>query len=245
MAQSVDGSNGREGVADRVTAELLKLVADGEFGTGEQLPGERRLAEMMNASRVSVRTALQRLKAQGFLASVQGGGTRVVSNAGSAAPALAALASLDTNGLQDLAEIRLQLETWAARRAADCGEAADIARLQQIVEEMGQAGRNDHKKAERDIEFHIAVARASGSPVYRHLLEVVRGTLTEMLTYHRFELFATEGDDATILEHHRAIAAAIADRDGDGAAAAMEAHLRWVLAQYARVVRGDKPENSE
>ena len=69
----------RERVADRVAQELLRLIAAGKLAPGERLPGERHLAEMMHVSRVSVRAALQQLKTQGFVASVQGGGTRVLA----------------------------------------------------------------------------------------------------------------------------------------------------------------------
>ena len=42
----------RQSVADRIAAELRRLIAVGELGPGERLPGERQLAEMMNVSRV-------------------------------------------------------------------------------------------------------------------------------------------------------------------------------------------------
>ena len=71
----------RESVSDRVAQELLKLIGSGRLAPGERLPGERQLAEMMNVSRVSIRSALQQLKAQGLVTSVQGGGTRVAKAA--------------------------------------------------------------------------------------------------------------------------------------------------------------------
>jgi len=70
----------RERVSERVAQEIMSLIAAGTLTPGERLPGERQLAEMMNVSRVSVRTALQDLKSQGFIVSVQGGGTRVAAS---------------------------------------------------------------------------------------------------------------------------------------------------------------------
>ncbi|HSK38856.1 MAG TPA: winged helix-turn-helix domain-containing protein, partial [Arenibaculum sp.] len=74
------GDKGSARVSDRVAARLLDMIAQGHLTPGQRLPGERLLAEQMGVSRVSVRAALQRLKTQGFLAAVQGGGTRVVSS---------------------------------------------------------------------------------------------------------------------------------------------------------------------
>ncbi len=224
----------RKGVADRVAADLLRLIASGEFKAGERLPGERQLAEMMEVSRVSVRAALQQLKAQGFVSAVQGGGTRVVSGAGGADPALAELVRLDRSSLQELAEMRLILEVWAARRAATQASQADIAEIRRIVDEMARCDPNDATKAQLDVAFHLAVANASGSVVYRHLLSLIRATLTEMLTYHRYELFGSDWDDREVLNQHRAIADAVAAGDPGAAADAMERHLDWVLQRYRR-----------
>jgi len=230
----------RKGVADRVATDLLRLIAGGEFKAGERLPGERQLADMMNVSRVSVRAALQRLKAQGFVSAVQGGGTRVVSGAGGTDPALAELVRLDRGSLQELAEMRLILEVWAARRAAEHATDADLTEIDRILGEMERCEPEDAAKAELDVAFHLAVASAAGSIVYRHLLSLIRATLTEMLTYHRYELFGSNWDDLEVLRQHRAIAAAIAARDPQAAAAAMEHHLGWVLQRY-RQACGDRP----
>src|SRR5262245_54964571 len=57
----------RERVSDRVARELMRLIAEGRLAPGERLPGERELATLMGVSRVSVRAALQQLKARGLL----------------------------------------------------------------------------------------------------------------------------------------------------------------------------------
>lgn len=221
----------REKISDRVAAEILKLIAAGDISPGENLPAERKLAEQLNVSRVSVRAALQTLKAQGFLDAVQGGGTRVVSRAGVSDPALAELTRLDKSNMLDLMELRCEMEAWAARRAAQMATPDSIAELRRALEEM-QGDCAD--KAAADVAFHMAVAKASDSVVYRHLLGVVRGTLTEMLTYHRTELFASLEDDATVVRHHAAIVDAIEAQDPDLAASRMREHLIWAKEHYTR-----------
>ena len=219
-------------VADRVASLLLRQIATGVFTPGERLPGERTLAETLGVSRVSVRAALQRLKARGLIAAVQGGGTRVVSTVGDLEAPFSALMKLDRANLQQLAEIRVDLEVWAAQRAADMRTADDLARIDAVLSAMADGGRASRYKADDDLQFHRAVAFAAHSPIYMHLFSVIQETLFSMLAYHRFVLFETEQDDREVLDHHRAIAEAIRSQDASGAADAMGHHLGWVLAHY-------------
>jgi DNA-binding FadR family transcriptional regulator len=223
----------RERVSDRVAVELLALIAGGRLRPGERLPGERRLAQMMNVSRVSVRAALQRLKAQGLLSAVQGGGTRVLSSDVVTDPPLAQLVRVNRENLHDLAEIRAILETWAARRAAAKATPAQLREIEGVLEAMSDEGRAQRFKAEDDIRFHFAIAKAAGSTVYMHMLSTIRDILSEMLVFHRYRLAGTPEDDRRLLAQHRAVFEAIRAGDGDAAARAMEGHLRWVLARYA------------
>lgn len=223
----------RQRVADRIAAELMRLIARGELAPGERLPGERQLAEMMNVSRVSVRAALQQLKAQGLIDAVQGGGTRVLSSVSSLDGPLTELLKVNVTSLHDLMEIRAALEVWAARRAASQATPELIAQLSAILDAMANACRSRTFKATDDLSFHLAVARATGSGVYMHILELIREILIEMIAFHRYALFSTPEDDDTVLSHHRAVFAGIRDRDPEAAGAAMSEHLNWVLAQYA------------
>jgi DNA-binding FadR family transcriptional regulator len=221
------------------------MIACGALAPGERLPGERQLADRMGVSRVSVRAALERLKAQGFLAAVQGGGTRVVSSAAAMDGALTALVRRKLDNLHDLAEIRVALESWAARRAAERATAGQLDEIRTRLEAMAAAGsrrtadggtRPD--KAQEDMAFHLAIGQAAGSPVYTHILSVIRDILAQMLEFHRYELFLAEADDRCVLEHHRAIYEAIAARNPADAEAAMRRHLEWVLEHYESAAAG-------
>jgi GntR family transcriptional repressor for pyruvate dehydrogenase complex len=228
-------------VAERVRRAILDGIARGEFGPGDRLPGERRLAEQLGASRVSVRAALQQLKARGLLDARRGGGTRVVSTVPEMDAPLADLVRAKAENLADLAEIRMVLEVWAAHRAAVHATPPQIAEIGRIVDGMADPARHA-VRAEDDVAFHVAVGRAAGSPVYLHFLNAVREALAHMLQFHREELFGEHGD-ASVLAQHRAVHAAIAARDAAAAEAAMRRHLAWVLDHYraAGALRGHPP----
>ncbi|MFQ6017130.1 MAG: FadR/GntR family transcriptional regulator [Kiloniellaceae bacterium] len=235
----------RERVADRVAQELLRLIATGELAPGERLPGERQLAEMMNVSRVSVRAALQQLKAQGFVAAVQGGGTHVIAASNDRESALAELVRVNTRNLHDLAEIRASIEVWAARRAAEQGSPEQIAAIERMVQAMSDPDRPARYKAEDDLNFHLAIARASGSAVYMHLMTLLGEILEEMFAYHRYRLQTGPAYDRLLLEQHRAICAAIRARDGAAAARAMAEHLELVLSSYGADRKPEAPAPAE
>ena len=224
----------RERVADRITQELLRLISSGKLAPGERLPGERQLAEMMDVSRVSVRAALQQLKAQGFITAVQGGGTRIAVPANELDSGLSALVKANQQNLSDLAEIRMNLEVWAARRAAERAKPSQLAEIDKAMKTMSEPARPERFKAQDDHRFHLAIAKASGSAVYLHLMSVLSETLEEVFVFHRYHLYPESEDDATFMQQHRAIARAIRAGDGERAAEAMRAHLATTLSRYEK-----------
>lgn len=219
-------------VSERVAERLLAMIASGALAPGHRLPGERQLAEEMGVSRVSVRAALQSLKTQGFLSAVQGGGTRVISNANTMDPGLFHLVRVNLENLQDLAEIRCVIEAWAARRAAANATDAQVTEIDDILQAMETHCAKGPHRSDIDIRFHLAIAKASGSAIYMHIVGVIRDILKEMIDYHRYELFPTADEDMQLLDQHRAIFEAIKARDGDAAASAMNTHLTWVTQHY-------------
>jgi GntR family transcriptional regulator, transcriptional repressor for pyruvate dehydrogenase complex len=222
----------RERVADRIAGELLRMISSGELAPGERLPGERQLADMMGVSRVSVRAALQQLKAQGFVTAVQGGGTRITAAADQLDSALARLVRANRNNLHDLAEVRANLEVWAARRAAERATPEQLAEIERCFAIIMSPDRPSRSKAEDDLNFHLAIAKASGSAVFMHLMSVLGDILEQMFAFHRYSLYASAADDRRFMEQHRAIWTAIKRRDGDEAEEAMREHLITVLSRY-------------
>jgi len=227
------GGNGTR-VSEQVTDRILARIASGEWGPGHRLPGERQLAEEMGVSRVSIRAALQSLKTQGLLDAVQGGGTRVIASSAAMDPGMLELVRVSRDNLHDLAEIRAILEAWAVRRAAISRTPEQLDELARIIEATEADMAAGAHKSENDVCFHLAVAKASGSGIYLHIMAVIRGILHEMVDYHRYELFPSGDDDRMILGHHRAIYEAIRAGDPDAAEAAMRAHLGFVLTRYSR-----------
>jgi len=221
----------RERVADRVAQELLKLIRAGSLAPGERLPGERHLAEMMNVSRVSVRAALQQLKDEGYVVALQGGGTRVMSTVDQHDTPLVRLVAADVGNLRDLAEIRDNVEVWAARRAAERADAEDIAALEGALATMADPDIDATTRGEADHAFHMAIGKAAKSPVYTHMLDMLGGVFGRSIGYHRTTLQA-DGARENLVEQHRRILEAIRRGAAEDAATAMHEHLQNMLALF-------------
>jgi len=218
-------------LSDRVAARIMSLIADGDISPGERLPGERQLAEKMGVSRVSVRAALQSLKAQGFLEAVQGGGTRVLAVAADMTAPLSQLARVQEQNLHDLAEIRALLEVWAAKRAAICATDEEINELGQALEKQ-KSSSSSKEKASQEFNFHYLIGKSSSSAVYMHIMDVIRDIIATSLEFHQYDLFQEPADDGVALSQHKEVFEAISARDAAGAENAMRSHLSWVLDSY-------------
>ena len=220
----------RERVSDRVASELLKLIGDGRLTPGERLPGERQLATMMGVSRVSIRAALQQLKEQGLLSAVQGGGTRLLASDREIESDPGQLPRIDADNIHDLIAIRSIIEVWAARRAAERATPQQIADLEAATQHAGD------RQAQDDFRFHRAIARASGSKMYLHLIERLRDTLEAALDYERSAIPRSPEEAQAVAAQHAAIVAASRDRDPAAAAAAAQAHLDFLRDRHRGVV---------
>ena len=69
-----------ETVADKAYQALKDLLESGEFAPGQKLPSEDKIAQQFNISRVTLRTALQKLELQGYVDRKRGVGTFVVGS---------------------------------------------------------------------------------------------------------------------------------------------------------------------
>jgi len=128
---------------------------------------------------------------------------------------------LNRQEVDHLYEVRLLVEPYAARRAAERMTDEDIAAIGRLAESMQPAGNRtsyDHF-ADQDSELHDRIAAGSGNPI-------IQATLARLHSHlHIFRLrFHSEVTTEAYSEHARLLEALRA-RDGESAAEAMRIHL--------------------
>jgi GntR family transcriptional repressor for pyruvate dehydrogenase complex len=161
LLRPVEMRTGGQLIAER----LVTAIALGEFEPGQRLPAERELAATLEVSRTTVREALQRLHAGGYVVTRRGrdGGTFIQDVAVIGADE-AVKRTLDPRWeeLTELLDYRRLIESLIARTAAERRDASDIAAIRAAVERYTEAGsRADARIA--DHALHQAIARATHS----------------------------------------------------------------------------------
>ncbi len=166
------------------------------------------LARQLGISQTPIREALSRLEATGLVIKQHFVG--YIS-----AP------QLNRQQLDELYELRLLLEPYAARCAAERMSDAELQRVAQLARKMepGESRTSYDRFAVQDSELHDLIAIGSGNLL-------IRDALAKMHTHlHIFRLrFHSEVTKEAFTEHGKLVAA-LAQRDAEGASAAMREHI--------------------
>ncbi|WP_233519964.1 FadR/GntR family transcriptional regulator [Prauserella sp. PE36] len=210
-------------VSDRISGQILEVIADERLRPGDRLPPERELAALLGVSRPSLREALRSLKAQGHVEVRHGAGVFVADPATTRTLRQAMLT--EEMSLAELFDMREVLELPAAAWAASNGDAEKLAAVRETYERLDAATREDpvdwSKLQELDAAFHMRIVEAAGNRFMMRTLTVLqeilaRGMETTLRVPGRLE--------KSRVDHRRILDALLA---GDQAAArrAVKAHI--------------------
>jgi GntR family transcriptional regulator, transcriptional repressor for pyruvate dehydrogenase complex len=149
---------------ERIAERIVTAIALGEFVPGQQLPAERDLASMLEVSRTTVREALQRLHAAGYVTTRRGrgGGTFVTSDAGTAESEEMIRRTLlpAWEELSDVLDFRQLIEQQIARTAAERRTDDDVKAIREAVAAYDRAA-NRQESWLADSAVHLAIAQAA------------------------------------------------------------------------------------
>ena len=205
--------------SDRVERALRDRILHGEVAPGERL-NEVEIAGELGVSRGPIREALQRLASDG-LVELQAHRGAFVRRLGPAE-------------VRDLFEVRMALETTAARLAAQRATDAQLADLDALVHAGAEPIGHADVRFQGARDLHARLGEATANPALAAHLTLVNQELRLLRT--------RSGEVPARAEHavaeHAEIVAAVRAGDAHGAAAAMEAHLRSALAHALSAMEG-------
>lgn len=214
-----------ETTGDRVADALRRAVILRVF-PDDRLPPERRLAELLGVSRITVRQGLATLRREGHVRSVggRGGGTYQVLRR----PARGWRSQLQRawSEIVDILEFRTLIEPLAALQAARHRDRLLLESLRRSIEGMASS---DTLEAFRyaDSTFHHLIASASGNGRLFRAILLARADL--LMWRDRLPIPFRPG--ANVDEHLRTLDA-LAAKDGEGAAQAMADHLASARKEF-------------
>ena len=204
---------------------LRKRIRSGALGEGQVLPSERDLIAQTGLSRASVREALRILEVEGLIETRPGrnGGSRVRRPEGGEF-----FRHLDLFiwgrrvSFEDLHTVREALEAVAAELSARHRDEADLRQLEAKTAAVEAAIGDVGAYLAANLEWHMAVARASRNDLLIGFMDVLSNAILEATNDKAFNL--SEVRQATV-KAHRAILEAIARRDGPAARRRMARHV--------------------
>lgn len=223
--------------------DLRRAILEGQLQPGERL-WEERLAEQYRLSRTPVREVLTRLEVEGLVEQAPHRGCSV--------------RSFSPAELQDIYDMRVLLEGYAARRAAlnlSDDQLAELDRLnEQMAEELAASGGGESpgeptpsrrrirramaRMVEINQEFHRIIYEAANNSYLPLLLQRV---VQLPLVYRALQLYGDEGLGVS-LTHHRELVRSLRDRNPTWAEAVMTAHINHGRAALLAYLHEREPQ---
>ncbi len=203
----------------RVLEDLRAAILRGEFAPRQRLV-EAELCDQFDASRFSVRAALQALEADGLVERQRNVGARI--------------REIGIEEAVEISEVRQVVEGLIARRAAERANDAEAEGLAAIGREMHAAVAAGEVSEYSDLNARL---HASLRDIARH--EKANGIIAHLhgqMVRHQFALSHQPGRSKVSVWQHQAIIDAVVARDGDAAEAAMRAHIASVI-EALRAIR--------
>jgi GntR family uxuAB operon transcriptional repressor len=218
----------------KLALQIIELIAQDEFATGERLPSERALAERFDVSRTSVREAIIALELQGAVEVRGGSGIYVAQLPAQRAPVFMPATG---PGPFEVLRARCLIESEIASVAAVTRTDADLDRIFAALAAMREHMDDKLANESADRLFHLRIAESTGNSVLLQMVTALwdhaRGPLWSQMEAH----FHSPALRAASQEDHQRVFSALLVRDAEGARSAMRGHLERVISEFAQAWR--------
>lgn len=220
-----------ERLSKSLADDLLARITRGEYTAGDRLPSEQELMRAYGVGRNTVREAMQSLRTLGLVEIRPRLGAKVLDAGAQNALASSAVSALLREGtVRELYDVRLILEPAAAAKAAVNRTEDDLVAIRRARTHFHLAYEMQAPVWEADIEFHQALAVASGNSVLARIL----APMSDLLRHTRRATGTIPAAVELALHQHDEIAIAIEDGSSTRARRAMTAHMQsamWAIGQ--------------
>lgn len=210
-------------VVEQVFEQMQALLIDGTWAAGDKLPSENELSETFGVSRMTVRQAMQKLKALGLIETRTGSGSYVREvNPEDSLQDLIPLMYIGGPSQNHVFQFREMIDSESVRIATSLADEKDLRKLSSIMEKMRRAADADDAKAfsEYDLKFHMYIVRMTENPLmikaYQILLHILTESMNSVIDKMRF---------APALDYHSRILAAMQKKDAKLAEKIMREHI--------------------
>lgn len=209
-------------IRERVVDALRDAIIAGRLKPGERIR-ERELVALLGVSRSPLREAIRILETEGLITSLAYRGARV--------------SDLSAGDLRDMLDVRIMLESFAARLAIERLDDAALQAMEEQVNRARAAGAQVDLEAnfELGLGFHDMLVAASGN---RKVVQIHESLKRHQRRYQHFA-FTRVGRDLRALDEHADIVTALRRRDLAAVEHGLRAHLLRFHAEIAPLLPVD------
>ncbi|WP_058309068.1 FadR/GntR family transcriptional regulator [Gracilibacillus massiliensis] len=201
-----------ENKVDQVFYQMKRKILDDSWGLGDKIPSEKELCDMFGVSRVSVRSAIQKLRSVGLIDTFQGRGsfvTKKIDITNSVFPKM----TIDEKDFKDIIEFRELIEYKSIELAVENADEEDIRNMEDALNRM-LSNKNDYEKYSiADYEFHFAIVKASKNKIFYTVME----SISSIFQYYLQELNRVFGINEKSTQGHKNLLESIKNKDADTA----------------------------
>lgn len=200
-------------------------IRQNNLRVGDTLPGEGHFAETLGVSRAVMREAFGAMAALRLIDVGNGRKPRVGALDGSViSTSLQHAISTAQITVADIWDVRRTIEQRTAALAATARTDAEAAEIVALAEAMATDKDDLVKRTAHDIAFHNAIAKASHNVLFIQIVASF-APLMEIAVPTAWRTRVAKRQKQIMIDRHRAVAAAIQNRDRETAAAAMALHF--------------------
>lgn len=215
-----------------------KYIAE-NLHVGDVLPSERELAEQLCISRNITREALQHFRTLGIIESKPKVGATVARlSPGNIYEGYMPFLSTSEHSFEDLAHLRLILESGCAERAIKNATEKKIRKLQILSEEIkknSEEFRNGNQKSKEemfraDIEFHTELIRLSGNALVDSLIPLV----VEFFSKQYLRSITSLNKRMIGYEEHFQMVEALKEKNLEKLSGLIHSHINFYIENYSK-----------
>ena len=211
----------RYSLSKQVADQLEHMIESGEYAVGSKIPTESELMAMFNVSRNTLREAIQSLTSAGVLIVRQGDGTYVRSNNRFNANMNREYSRVS---IQDIKETRNAMELTIVSLAAQRRTDEDMAEITSTFRNRTLLQDTVKENSRADMEFHMAVAKASHNQILYDLYRSISSYLESQIA----ELQAADDLDMKVIDkYHEDLYYAILDKKPETAVSSAQNILNF------------------
>ncbi|MEK4327536.1 FCD domain-containing protein [Paenibacillus sp. FSL R7-0297] len=224
-------------VSDFILEQLEEAIILKELLSEEQLPTERELATIFNASRLAVREALGQLEANGLIEKRVGakGGTFVLPVTMNSHRRTKKEIEREWDKMLKVFEFRMLIEPEAAFLAAGRITPEEVEQLQELLDMSRAEDCPRELFRALDVKFHLNIAKSSNNLYFEKAVRQIRTQINPAL-----DLMPYNHEIRSVnCENHSLLLEAIQARDAGLSKEIMRQHIaKSAEAIYARVFDG-------